>query len=451
MPRRVVLWHGLKKAKPSWRFLAFRGKMAAYGGAMADIFISYAREDGERAKRLAEALEQHGWSVWWDPDIHPGETWDQVIERELDAARCVTVLWSKRSILKDWVRVEATEGLDRRILVPALIEDVRPPLRFRHVQAASLIDWNGEDGHRGFERLLKALMAKLDAPQQPQTPTPQQTPSTEPPEPLPESVAKHSSEPSSPASGEKSIAIKDLSDFSGFRDISERWCPEMVVLPAGEFMMGSPDKDEYAEDAEKPQHKVKISHRLAVGRYPVTFQEYDCFCRAAGYNKADDNGWGRGRRPVINVSWNDAKAYLEWLGNQTGKSYRLLSEAEWEYACRAGTMTEYSCGNRITDEDANFDKNLVMTTEVGSYPENPWGLYDMHGNVWEWMEDFWHQDYNGAPDDGSPWITGGDNVHRVLRGGSWINYSRGLRSAARIRDKTDTRTIDLGLRLARTV
>ena len=137
--------------------------MAGDGGAMADIFISYAREDRETAERLAAALGQQGWSVWWDPDIHPGETWDEVIERELDAARCVTVLWSERSIGKEWVRVEATEGLERRILVPALIEDVKPPLRFRHVQAAPLVDWNGEQGHRGFERLLKALSAKLGA------------------------------------------------------------------------------------------------------------------------------------------------------------------------------------------------------------------------------------------------------------------------------------------------
>jgi len=415
---------------------------------MADIFISYAREDGERAKRLAEALEQQGWSVWWDPDIHPGETWDEVIERELDAARCVTVLWSKRSALKEWVRAEATEGLDRRILVPALIEEVKPPLRFRHVQAAPLMDWNGDDGHEGFERLLKALSAKLGAPPQPQTPTQQRSVAQELPKPRPGGekqpipAASAAKEPSDPQS---------LPDFSVFRDIDEPWCPEMVLLPAGEFMMGSPDTDEEADACEKPHRKVTISTRFAIGLYPVTFAEYDRFCDAAGRDKPEDEDWGRGRRPVINVSWDDAKAYVEWLGKETGKPYRLPSEAEWEYACRAGTTTRYSCGDTITEKDANFDAKVGKTKEVGSYPANPWGLYDMHGNVWEWLEDVWHDTYRGAPDDGGAWTKGGDSDHRVLRGGSWCYFSGILRSAERDWNNPVNRGDGSGFRVARTI
>ncbi len=367
--------------------------------------------------------------MWWDPDIHPGETWDEVIERELDAALCVTVLWSRRSIRKEWVRAEATEGLDRRILVPALIEEVNPPLRFRHVQAAPLMDWKGEDGHRGFERLLKALSAKLGAPPRPQTSVSKQASA--------EAAPEHA--PSPPPVEKKSVAPEDLADFAVFRDFEEPWCPEMVALPGGAFMMGSPDTDKDADDDEKPRHKVTIATRFAIGCYPVTFEEYDRFCGATGRDKSEDEGWGRGRRPLINVSWDDAKAYVAWLGAETGKSYRLLSEAEWEYACRAGTTTRYSCGDTITEEDANFDAKVDKTTEVGSYPANLWGLYDMHGNVWEWLEDVWHDTYKGARDDGGAWTTGGDSDRRVVRGGSWYDSTRILRSALRVRDNTDNR------------
>jgi formylglycine-generating enzyme required for sulfatase activity len=224
----------------------------------------------------------------------------------------------------------------------------------------------------------------------------------------------------------------------------------MVVLPAGTFMMGSPGTDKEAYKDEKPRHKVTIGYRFAVGRYPVTFEEYDRFCETVGVEKPGDEGWGRGRRPVINVSWEDARAYAEWLSKQTGKSYRLLSEAEWEYACRAGTTTRYSVGDTITDKDANFNSNVGKTTEVGSYEPNAWGLYDMHGNVWEWVEDVWHETYEGAPDNGKAWTTDGDRDTRVLRGGSWDDDTRYLRSAGRNRGSTDVRNYLSGLRLART-
>ena len=185
-----------------------------------------------------------------------------------------------------------------------------------------------------------------------------------------------------------------------FRDIDEPWCPEMVVIPPGEFMMGSTEAEK-----ERPQHQVRIVYRLAVGRYPVTFEEYDHFA-PPWEEPPSDEGWGRGRRPVINVSWDDAEAYVEWLGRETGQPYRLLSEAEWEHACRAGTTTRYSWGYEITAENANYGKNVGETSEVGSYPANPFGLYDMQGNVWEWVEDRWHDNYVGAPHDGSAWTEG---------------------------------------------
>ena len=229
-------------------------------------------------------------------------------------------------------------------------------------------------------------------------------------------------------------------------------CPEMVVLPAGEFMMGSPEGKGYGD--ERPQHLVTIAEPFAVGRFEVTFDEWDACVEQGGCggHKPEDEGWGRGRRPVINVSWGDAKAYVEWLSERTGDDgYRLLSESEWEYAARAGTETPYFFGSEITSNQADFRRNLNETTEVGSYPPNSFGLYDMHGNVWEWCEDVWHDSYEGAPSDGAAWTEDGDQSRRVLRGGSWYNYPRYLRSANRNWGLADDRGINRGFRVARTL
>lgn len=216
---------------------------------------------------------------------------------------------------------------------------------------------------------------------------------------------------------------------SAFRDTPV--APELVVIPAGKFMMSSSDVEAGGVEAERPQHRVTFARRFAIGRCPVTFAEYDCFCEAMRGEKPDDRGWGRGQRPVINVSCDDARAYIGWLSQETGRSYRLPSEAEWEYACRAGTATCYSFGDAITPDNANYaDSGLGRTTEVRAYPPNPWGLHDMLGNVWEWVEDEWHENYRGAPTDGSAWKDTGAarNPHLcVLRGGSWSGGSRNCR------------------------
>jgi formylglycine-generating enzyme required for sulfatase activity len=231
-----------------------------------------------------------------------------------------------------------------------------------------------------------------------------------------------------------------------FRDINdEPWCPELVVISPGTFMMG------YEESG---QHEVRIDHRFAVGRYPVTFEEYDFFHTKKGRGLPNDQDWGRGRRPVIDVSWEDAKAYVAWLTKKTDQPYRLLSEAEWEYAARAGTATRYWWGDDPpTPEQANFGNNVGKTREVGSYPANPWGLHDMNGNVWEWVEDCWHESYEGAPSDGSAWLEkdGGDCSRRVLRGGSWDLRPEGLRSAGRFWYDTGGRFDFVGFRVARTL
>lgn len=245
-----------------------------------------------------------------------------------------------------------------------------------------------------------------------------------------------------------------------FRDVEMPWCPEMVVIPQGEFMMGSSDAERQwamAQGArrewlqsEKPQHHVAIRRCVAVGRYPVTFDEYDAFAAATGRSQPSDRDWGRSRRPVIDVSWEDATAYAQWLTAKTRQPYRLLSEAEWEYVARAGTTTYYWWGDEITPANANYGNNISQTTEVGSYPPNPWALRDTQGNVWEWVEDCWNADYDRAPDDGSACVDG-DCSRRVVRGGSWNFDPWFLRSAFRIWSLADRRSDGCGFRVASTL
>jgi formylglycine-generating enzyme required for sulfatase activity len=258
--------------------------------------------------------------------------------------------------------------------------------------------------------------------------------------------------PTGPARGERD-ADADRPDLAAFRDAP--FAPELVVVPAGEFMMGSRDDEEGGDEHERPRHRVTIARSFAIGRYPVTFEEYVRFCVAKQRKKPDDQGWGRKRRPVINVSWDDAQAYIAWLSQKTGKVYRLPSEAEWEYACRAGTTTRYSFGDVITPENANYaDSGLGRTSEVGASPANGWGLQDTHGNAWEWVDDDWHENYRGAPNDGSAWkdAKAGRNPRRcVLRGGSWFNSPGLCRSAYRVGDDPVIRNNRIGFRVARTL
>jgi formylglycine-generating enzyme required for sulfatase activity len=239
--------------------------------------------------------------------------------------------------------------------------------------------------------------------------------------------------------------IKDCSD-----------CPELVVVPAGSFTMGSPASEVGRDDDEGPQHPVTIPRALAVGKYDVTFAEWDA-CVAdggcGGYRPGDEP-WGRGNRPVIEVSWDDAQAYVSWLSRKTGKPYRLLSESEWEYSARAGTTTPYYWGEGIGQNNANcvgcgsrWDGQ--QTSPVGSFPPNAFGLYDMMGNVWEWTGDCYNLSYDGAPGDGSAWA-GGDCAKRVLRGGSWDEAPGSPRSADRASLSAGYRSPELGFRVART-
>jgi formylglycine-generating enzyme required for sulfatase activity len=258
-----------------------------------------------------------------------------------------------------------------------------------------------------------------------------------------------------------------------FRDCAD--CPEMVVLPAGAFMMGSPASEAGRLDTEGPQHLVTIARPFAVGRYEVTFVEWYACVSAGGCSHAPydgtvafGGGWGRGKRPVINVSWDDTAQYVSWINAKIGKQvYRLMTEAEWEYAARAGTTTPYAFGDTLSHSQqlgviregyvrrvprrerlAQFSDD--RTALVGLFPPNEFGLSDMHGNVLEWVQDCWNDSYTRAPTEGSAWVSG-DCDRRVVRGGAWMHPQRYLRSAHRDAHSSDARASLLGFRLARTL
>ena len=243
-----------------------------------------------------------------------------------------------------------------------------------------------------------------------------------------------------------------------FRDCPE--CPLMVVVPPGSFTMGeSASKvDSYGLNfyVEGPPHRVNIGYQFAVGVYEVTFAEWEA-CPPCTRYPPSDNGWGRGNSPLILVDWNHVQWYLEWLSSHTGARYRLLSEAEWEYAARAGTTGLFHFGDTISTNQANFNgswgnKGVVrnQTVPVGSFPANAFGLHDVHGNVWEWTQDCWHGNYQGAPSDGSAW-EGDDcrNSQRVLRGGSWQEPWPLIRSSVRSWGGSNDIRNAVGFRVAR--
>jgi formylglycine-generating enzyme required for sulfatase activity len=479
------------------------------------LFYSYSHRDEELRDRLEEhlgVLRRRGLiEGWHDRRISAGTEWKDAIDEHLATADIILLLISSGFINSDycWDK-EMTKALERHAkgearVIPVVLkpcywqESLFAKLQMVPRDAKPITSWADPD--EAFVQVVEAIHRAVNEIRLLRS---RATPPPSVPEPAVENRPAIIREPTAPkthvrstrhaltagASAAGSIeelheyrrriihALKARASAAGpaevnhpgptvleplavFSDIDAPWCPEMVALPAGEFLMGSPNSDKDADDREKPQHRVTLGYRFAIGRYPVTFDEYDHFCRATSREKPADGGWGRGRRPAISVSWEDAKAYCAWLSEETGQSYRLPSEAEWEYACRAGTTTRYSCGDTIAEKDANFApsalRSLVRglfgegkTSVVGSYPPNPWGLHDMHGNVWEWVEDYFHDHYKGAPEDGSAWLSG-DDSSRVLRGGSWLEEPNVVRSAHRGPGRPVTRFNTLGFRIARTI
>ena len=274
------------------------------------------------------------------------------------------------------------------------------------------------------------------------------------------------------------LSLPELEPGSTIRDCDQ--CPEMVVVPGGVFWMGSPPEEVERDEQEGPVREVVVTP-FAVGKYEVTRREFtffaedtgstagdSCFVRTSSGGKVDTSkswrnpGYPQGiHDPVVCISWNTAKAYAAWLSDRTGHDYRLPSEAEWEYVARAGTRSPFHYGSTITSDHANYngttrygtgEKGVYRkkTLPVGTFPANAFGVHDVHGNVWEWVEDCWNDSYRGAPQDGSPWLSGNFG-RRVMRGGAWSSQPGNLRSANRARYVLEYRNYNFGFRVARSL
>jgi formylglycine-generating enzyme required for sulfatase activity len=231
-------------------------------------------------------------------------------------------------------------------------------------------------------------------------------------------------------------------------------CPEMIVVPAGGFTMGSPDGQEGHDKNEGPQHRVIFKYPFAVSKLEVTFDDWDACVAFGDCPRVSDSGWGHGQHPVIHVTWDDAETYVRWIAMVTGKPYRMLSEAEWEYAARAGVSTSFSFGDdpAACDDYAWFVGNSEQHTHPGGLKKaNGFGLYDVHGNVWEWTADCYHPSYDGAPTDGSAWMDERSDCIGIARGGGWNSEPRSRATATRLPLPHYSQNYDIGFRLARTL
>lgn len=279
--------------------------------------------------------------------------------------------------------------------------------------------------------------------------------------------ATKSSERQKSASAAKAeISPSGLRDMpAGTEFLESGWSPRMLVVPAGRFLMGSAESEPGRRSTDGPLREVIIKQPFAIGRTAVTFDDYERFTQHTGLSCPADQGWGRGGRPVINVSWHDAQVYIAWLNQQLGLStsegYRLPTEQEWEYAARAGSYTPFWWGDSLVPQQANYDGNYIyegggrkgafrqQTVEADAFEPNGWGLHNVLGNVWEWVQDPWTDHGPSASQAVETCPEPEAQVRRVVRGGSWLNHPAYLRCASRYRFAAGTRSDSVGFRLAR--
>ena len=374
-----------------------------------DVFLCHNSADKPQVRKIAEQLQQYDLKPWLDIwELPPGRSWQRLLEKQIEQISSAAVFvgedgfgpWQEQEIyafLSEFVKRDCP-------VIPILLPNAstKPELPV-FLRQFTWVDFRISDPDPIYQLRWGITGNK-----------PQLTNST----PL-----------SSPLVS-PSPAISILQSPSSFIEtLPGNIKLEMVKIPAGSFLMGSVDNDEIAYDSEKPQHSVNLQE-FYLGKYPVTQEQYQAIIGN------DPSFFKNPKNPVEMVTWDEAQEFCQKLSKKTGKKYRLPSEAEWEYACRAGTQTRYYFGDNedLLKEYAWYRNNSASKTHPVAWHKklNNWGLYDMHGNVWEWCEDGWHDNYENAPTDGSVWNDNHSQTnYRVLRGGSWFDYPRDCRSACR--------------------
>ena len=391
-----------------------------------DVFLCHNSEDKPQVRKIAEQLQQYDLKPWLDIwELPPGRSWQRLLEKQIEQISSAAVFVGEDGFVP-WQQQELYAFLSEFVsrdcpVIPVLLPNAptKPELPL-FLRQFTWVDFRASDPDP-MHQLRWGITGKK----------PQLTNSSPSPSPL-VSPSPVISIPQSPQSFTETLAgnIK----------------LEMVKIPAGSFLMGSVDNDKDDDNNEKPQHRVNLQE-FYLGKYPVTQEQYQAIM---GNNPSDfkDNP----KNPVENVSWDEAQEFCQKLSEKKGKKYRLPSEAEWEYACRAGTQTRYYFGDdaKLLGEYAWYSDNSDSQTHpVGQKKPNDWELYDMYGNVCEWCEDGWYKNYKNAPANGTAWNDKHSQINsRLLRGGSWDFSPRLCYSACRINGNPDHRNNLIGFRVA---
>jgi formylglycine-generating enzyme required for sulfatase activity len=396
------------------------------------VFLSHASEDKETfARPLYERLIDENYRVWYDEqEIEWGDKLDRKITEGLKKSQYGMVVISPKYFAKhkEWTFMEFNNILESDKILPILHGIEWPQIQRNHPKEYERIkNWVAISSGKGIEYIVQQTQRKLGVP-----------------------IKRFEFKTAEISTNLLSTVTKTKSAEYFTQNLRNGVTLEMVSIPGGTFKMGSPENEEGYRSSQSPQHEVTVPP-FFMGKYPVTQQQWRVVAALEKVNidlKSDPSYFKGDNLPVECVSWNDAQEFCARLFRMANKTYRLPTEAEWEYACRGGTTTPFYCGETISTDLANYDGNYIYgqgqkgeyrekTTKVGIFPANPFGLYDMCGNVWEWCEDGWHENYINAPIDGSAWTS--LSSIQVLRGGSWINFPRGCRSASRYNGDRDVR------------
>ncbi|MEO0986866.1 MAG: SUMF1/EgtB/PvdO family nonheme iron enzyme [Cyanobacteria bacterium J06639_14] len=395
------------------------------------IFLAHASEDKQAVIKLYKRLKQQGYEPWLDKmDLLAGQKWREEIPKAIRNSDIFIACLSKQSVAKQgYIQREFRMALNKCAdmppgkiyLIPLRLDDCRIPELRQEEYGINLRDYHWLDYFEedGFERLVKSIAHHFPGP------------------------AKAITEPTGELTPERVAATSFNVNLGNGIQL------ELVKIPGGKFLMGSPEEEEDSHNSERPQHWVTVP-QFWMGKYPVTQAQWQAVSSLDVVDlelAPNPSGFSGDKLPVERVSWHEAVEFCARLSKHTGDEYRLPSEAEWEYACRAGTKTPYSFGESISREQVNCNGWHRQTTKVGRFPPNAFRLHDMHGNVGEWCLDHWHSNYEGAPEDGNAWLSDDQGAYCVVRGGSWGNYPRYCRSASRDAYNPGYRSSFIGFRV----